>query len=262
MCRRRVKMKNKKFWYIVVTFIAGLLVTFSVLMPGVLLSKAEDSTLGSPYTVSDGTLPSQQHGPDATSTPSVPSALIAQLTRNVHFYEQGAANSVLAKENINGSMDIKKAVNGCVQQMTALLKKGALPPFDSFPKAYNVRAELRTIMDKQGNPALQYWIIGFAIMNDQSVNPAKMTIALDAQTGIFLSIQISAKSTGMIDPVNSAETIAQSMNMPGKVLSSDLEQVSQKVLWRFNASTLFMQLFLTQQGSITTFIMAMTVNNR
>src|SRR5450631_3156613 len=135
MCRKRVKMKNRKSRYIVVTFIAGLLVTFSVLMPGVLLSKAEDSTLGSPYTVSDGTSQSKQHGPGVTSTPSAPSALIAQLSRNVHIYEQGAANSVLAKENTNGSMDIKKAVDVCVQQMTALLKKGALPPLDGFPKA-------------------------------------------------------------------------------------------------------------------------------
>jgi hypothetical protein len=254
-------MKNRKSWYIVVTFLAGLLVTFSVLMPGVLLSKAEDSTLGSPYTVNDGTSPSQQRGPDVTSTPSAPSALIAQLTRNVHFYEQGAANSVLAKENTNGRMDIKEAVDVCVQQMAALLKKGALPPLDGFPKAYDVQAELRTITDNQGNPALQYWMIGFATLNDQSVNPAKIGIALDAQTGMFLSIQISAKSTGSIDPVNSAETIAQSMNMPGKVLSLDLEQVSQKVLWRFTASTLFMQLFLTQQGSFITFMMAMTVNN-
>jgi hypothetical protein len=255
-------MKNRKSWYIVVTFLAGLLVTFSVLMPGFLLSKAEDSTLGSPHIESDGTSSSQHRTPGITSTPSAPSALIAQLTRNVQFYEQGAANSVLAKENRNGSMDIKKAVDVCIQQMTALLKKGALPPLDGFPKAYDVRAELRTLLDNQGNPALQYWAIGFVTLNDQSANPAKMAIALDAQTGMFLSIQISAKSTDSIDPVKSAETIAQSMNMPGKVLSLNLEQVSQKVLWRFTASTLFMQLFLTQQGPVTTFLMTMIVNNR
>ncbi|MBV9232340.1 MAG: hypothetical protein JOZ18_23735 [Chloroflexi bacterium] len=254
-------MKSRKFWYIVVTFVAGLLVTFSMLMPGVLLSKAEDSVLDSPFTVSDGTSPSQQHGPGVTSTPSASSALTAQLTRDVQlFYEQGTSNSVLTKENINGTMDIKKAVDVCIQQILALLKKGALPPLDGFPGAYYVNAELRTIIDNHGNPTLQYWSINFARLTDQSTTPTKMAVLLDAQTGMFLSIKAYGKSTSAIDLVNSAETIAQSMNMPGKLLSLDLEQVTQKVVWKVNASPLLMQLFLTQKDPFTTFTMAMTVN--
>lgn len=65
-------MKNSKHWSSVVTFIAGLLATFSILMHGFLLSKTEDSILGSPYIVSEGVSSSQQPGSNPISTPATP----------------------------------------------------------------------------------------------------------------------------------------------------------------------------------------------
>jgi hypothetical protein len=258
-------MKNRKSWSIAVTLVASLLVTMSVLMPGILLSKTEDSILGSPSTVSDGIFSSQQPGPNVTSTPTTQvTQSVEQLTRSVTLFEQGAANSVLS----NVPTNMKEVTYASIQQITTLLHKRALPPLDGFPQAYALKEQLRTITDTDGNPLLQYWNMNFSTQADQSPNNVvNFTVAVDAQTGMFLSLDLSiqrVKFTPMlikdsqIDLVNSTNIIAQSMHIAGKMLSVDQSQVPSTAQWQFNNSFLLMQVTLDQQDTYTHFRMTMS----
>ncbi|EFH80338.1 hypothetical protein [Ktedonobacter racemifer] len=253
-------MKNRIFWYIVVTFVVSLLVTGSVLMPGVLLSRTEDSILDSPSTVSTGISFSQQQNATAASKTLTPSLVsVAQMTRSVQLYEQGVQKSVLSKGLSNGSMDMKEAVDACVQQITTLLHKSALVPLHQFPKAYIVQAEQRTIMDDSGNPALQYWDITFVARSNQPTMQTKISVSLDAQTGMFLSMRISAvNAAGTVDLMSTAEAIAQGMHMPGRLLLLDEQTIPQTAAWKFNNAALLMQLTLEVKEPALFFTMSLS----
>lgn len=254
-------MKNRIFWYIVVTFVVSLLVTGSVLMPGVLLSRTEESILNSPSTVSTGTSFSQQQNATAASKTLTPSLVsVAQMTRSVQLYEQGVQKSVLSQGLSNGSMDMKEAVDACVQHITTLLHKSALVPLHQFPKAYTVQAEQRTIMDDSGNPALQYWDITFVSRSNQPTMQTKISVSLDAQTGMFLSMRISVvNATGTVDLMSTAEAMAQEMHMSGRLLLLDEQGIPQTASWKFNNATVLMQLSVDESASSINFLMEMHV---
>jgi hypothetical protein len=234
------------------------MVTASVLMPGVLLSRTEDSILSSSSTVSTGISFSQQQNATAASKTRTPSVVsVAQMTRSVQLYEQGVQKSVLSTEFSNGSMDMQEAVDACVQQITTLLQKGALVPLAQFPQAYTVSAEQRTIMGDSGNPALQYWDIAFLSLSNQT----KMDVSLDAQTGMFLSIHISVENaTGIVDLMSTAEAMAQEMHMSGRLLLLDEQGMPQTASWKFNNATVLMQLSVDESTSSTNFLMEMHVS--
>lgn len=259
-------MKNRKWWYTVATFIAALLVTCSVLMPGILLSKTEDSILNSPYTVNVGIFSSQQSRPNVAGTSAIQTATsVQQLTQSARLFKQDAATSVLANEPFNGSMNINEAVGSCVKQITALLLKKALPPLTGFPQGYGVYAELRTITDDHSKQTLQYWTINF-FSPPAPTSKAKFSISLDAQTGSFLSLDLSTQITSsmsvkasQIDLVHSTNVIAQSMNIPGKMLSVDQSQVPSTARWQFNNSLLILQVTLDQRHTSTNFGMNLDI---
>ncbi|QBD80965.1 hypothetical protein EPA93_35355 [Ktedonosporobacter rubrisoli] len=257
-------MKHRIFWYSVVAFVVSLLVTGSMLMPGVLLSRAEDSILRSPSIISKGFSLSQPQNVSAAHAMPTPSAVsVAQMSKRVQWYEDGVADSVLSKEPINGSIDMKAAVNTCVQQITTLWHKGMLMPLEQFPKAYTVYAEQRTILDSNKNPALQYWDIGFLPQSSQ-LSMRKMTISLDAQTGMFLAIRIDVtNAAATVDLANTAEAIAREMNMPGHLLFLDERNLSQlqTAVWKFNDTALLMQLSVEKSDSFVDFAMSMKVQN-
>ena len=255
-------MRNRKVWYLFVTFATCVLVASIVLIPGVLLNKAEEGTLGSLHIVSSGNASSQQNGSTiASQTPSPTVVPEKQLVQRVQLFEQHAADSVLSREYADGSMGMREAVDTSIKQITLLLKKGMLLSGGGFPQMYTVSAEPRTITDTHGSAALQYWNIHFTAKNDLSLIRQEVAVSLDAQTGLLLSIHITlARSNTMSDLVNIAEVIAQGMNMPGKLLSLNQQQMPQTALWIFNDSALIMQLTLAKRTQLTLFEMAIGVN--
>ena len=255
-------MKHRKSWYIFVAFAVCVLVACSVLLPGVLLSKTEDSALGDPHTVSVGNPSSQQNEANGASKPSSqPAILSKQLTEHVQMFVQSAAKSTLSKKYANGSMGMSEAVEACIRQITLLMNKGAILPLDGFPQAYTVSAEARILTNDRGNSALQYWNVDFIAKADQSTGLQEVAVTLDAQLGIMLSMHITiASGNNTVDLVNTAEAIAQDMNIPGKLLSLDQQQVPQTALWGFNASLLLMRLTLTKRADLTSLFMTLDVN--
>ncbi|HEY4032895.1 MAG TPA: hypothetical protein VGL94_02910 [Ktedonobacteraceae bacterium] len=254
-------MKHRKSWYIFVAFAVCVLVACSVLLPGVLLSKTEDSALGDPHTVSVGNPSSQQNEANGASKPSQPAILSKQLTEHVQMFVQSAAESTLSKEYANGSMGMNETVEACIRQITLLMSKGTILSLDGFPQAYTVSAEARTLTNVRGNSALQYWNVVFIAKADQSTDLQKVAVTLDAQLGIMLSLHITiASDNNTVDLVNTAEAIAQDMNIPGKLLSLNQQQVPQTALWGFNDSLLLMRLTLTKRADLTSLFMTLDVN--
>jgi len=259
-----MKMKNKKFWYILIAFATCVLVASIVLIPGVLLNNTEEGTLGSLHIVSDGNYSSQQNGSNgASKSPSSTVASEKQLAQRVQLFEQHASDSVLSREYADDGMGMKEAVDTCIRQITLLLNKGMILPSDGFPQAYTVSAEPRTITDDHGNAALQYWNIVFTVKTASSTVRREVAVSLDAQTGMLLSMYITlANDNTMVDLVNIAEVIAQGMNMPGKLLSLNQQQMPQTALWLFNNSELVMQLTLAKRAQLTIFVMTIGTNGK
>ncbi len=241
-------MKNSKSVYVIAICVAGLLVAFSIVMPGILLNKTEATVVGSSSTVNNGGASSQQQN-STLRTPLTPTASsIKKFITNALAFEDSGKTSILSTESSNGSMNIKEATNTCIKQMTSLLQKGAFPALAGFPTGYSVSAELRTILNKNKNPLLQYWSISFASPDDNSTD---ITVSLDDQTGLFLAIFINEENAPEMSVEKSTETIAQSMHLPGKLLSLKKQhysayEVVNRTIWAVDNSVLFMQVVLAQ----------------
>lgn len=253
-------MKNNKLSYIASLAAAGVLVASSVLMPGILLNISGDRMLNYLSVLSSGNNPLTQSTPSAQPIESV-----SQLTEKVRLFQSASTKSTLSNEYLEGSMGMSDAVDNCVRRITAFIDNKAVPSLDNFPQSFTVKAEPREIKDDRGNPALQYWNIEFTQntqKNSAAVKGSDISISLDARTGMILAMHMSASDgSDTVVLVKTAEAITQGMNISGRLLSLNQQSVPQAALWKFDNSSLLMQLELTQRPLQTTLTMTLTVEN-
>jgi hypothetical protein len=229
-------MKNKQLiWPMSAILATCILVTLSMVMPGLLLRVTEENILDTPIV-------SQSYSAPVTSTTPLTYSM-AQLTQTVQMYTQYISDSTVAKEGSNGSMSMGEAVKISITKITDIVQKGALLPLDGFPDTYAVDAQLRTITNDAAHLTMQYWSISFAISPAlSSALPHKLTLSLDAQTGIILNLQADVPRLGQSDLAGAAKAFAQDINMPGSMVNLDQEQDYQKALWHFTNTSLSLQM--------------------
>lgn len=253
-------MRTNRVRYILAILAACLLVVSCMVVPGFLLRKADARIIDKydlikssqnpsgdlPHTTNQGDSP-QTESPAASPT----GQSLNQLTDKVRIFERNSSKSTLSSGSASGSMSMKDAVDTSIERISSLLKVKALLPLIGFPNAYSVNAELREATDSQG-AALQFWSITFTVDSALSSIKQQISVALDAQTSLFYSIEETiGNGEATVDLESTAKVIAQAMNISGKLVSSNQTKTSQKALWAFDESKLTLQMSLSKRSILT-----------
>lgn len=238
-------MKIRQCNYLLAFLATGAVLSFSILVPALLLTK--DGVQSRPSLVKIG---NQQNSSDNSNSTGGISP--QQQFANVSVFVKSVGASTLASDQATSDIGMEDAVKLTLQRVTDLLKTGTIPALAGFPNLpYNVNAQLRTIADAGGHTVMQYWNMDFIIKAEHVSVAPSIIVSLDARTGLMLSLRIVASGQNTVNLTQSAITIARGMNMQGKVISMTQNGISQNVLWKFTASRLTMSVSLYQKDEIT-----------
>ncbi|MBL4933655.1 hypothetical protein [Clostridium paridis] len=243
---------NKAVKYTLMVLMACIIITLSVFMPGIMLSKSEESIINHSVVMSgenNSVNPNTQNDlePKAQS-------IAESLAKKVALYEKYSHEGALVKESTTGSMGMREAIATSTKQISAIIDKKGLPNLSGFPESYNVDAELREI--KENSTVLQYWNINLSPKNDEGRNNKGISLAIDANTGVILVFKFTINESSTINIEDMAETIAVHMNMPGRLVSLNKKQL-QNAVWSFDNSSLSMNLQINEQAGYTIFSMSL-----
>ncbi|WP_238883392.1 hypothetical protein [Clostridium sp. YIM B02551] len=243
---------NKAVKYTLMVLIACIIITLSVLMPGIMLSKSEEGILNHSVVMS-GENNSVKQNPSNNLEPRAES-LAESLAKKVALYEKYSHEGTLVKESTEGSMGMREAIAKSTKQISAIIDKQGLPNLSGFPESYNVDAELREI--KENSTVLQYWNINLSPKNNKGIS-----LAIDANTGVLLGFKFTINESSTINIEDMAEVIANQMNMPGRLVSLNNKQY-QNAVWSFDNSSLSMNLLISEQVGYTIFSMDLSTESQ
>jgi hypothetical protein len=248
---------NRRVKYTLMVFIAGIIITSSVLMPGIMLNKSKEGMINHSIVMS-GENYSVKQNPSSDLEPRAES-LAESLAKRVTIYEKYSDKGTLAKESTAVSMGMREAISISTKQILFIMDKQGLPKLSGFPGSYNVDAELREIKDN--NTVLQFWNINLSPKNNEDKDLNGISVALDASTGVILNFKLISRESSTINIEDMAEAISEQMNMPGRLISLSKREL-QNAVWSFNNSSLLMNIQLNKQIGYTIFSMSLETESK